>query len=63
MQTARKALPLALSIALGLGMVHGVAAQSKTGNPQAENLRESLTRGVAKPAAGGEAAPSGTGAV
>ncbi|NRF82495.1 M36 family metallopeptidase [Burkholderia gladioli] len=63
MQTARKALPLALSIALGLGMVHGVAAQSKTGNPQAENLRESLTRGVAKPAAGGEAAPSSTGAV
>ena len=47
MQTSRKALPIALGLALGFGIVGGSAADSKVGNPQASSLRESLTRGVA----------------
>ena len=51
MQTSRKALPLALGLALGFGIVGGTAADTKVSNPQATSLRESLTRGVAPPAA------------
>ncbi|KVN39294.1 peptidase [Burkholderia pyrrocinia] len=57
MQTSRKALPLALSIALGFGIVSGAAAADyKNGDPQASSLRESLTRGVAPPAAKSDSA-------
>ncbi|WP_446903765.1 M36 family metallopeptidase [Burkholderia sp. YIM B11467] len=50
MQTSRKALPLALGLALGFGIVGGTSADTKVSNPQATSLRESLTRGVAPPA-------------
>lgn len=57
MQTSRKALPLALSIALGFGIAYGAAAADhKNGDPQASSLRESLTRGVAPPAAKSDSA-------
>ncbi|KWC43424.1 M36 family metallopeptidase [Burkholderia ubonensis] len=58
MQTSRKALPLALSIALGFGVATSAAADHKNGDPQASSLRESLTRGVAPPAAKSDA-PNG----
>ncbi|RSC40527.1 M36 family metallopeptidase [Burkholderia cenocepacia] len=51
MQTSRKALPFALGLALGFGIVGGTVADTKVSNPQAASLRESLTRGVAPPAA------------
>jgi zinc metalloprotease ZmpB len=51
MQTSCKALPLALCLALGFGIVTNAGADSKAGDPQAQRLRESLTRGVTPPAA------------
>lgn len=64
MQTSCKALPLALCVALGFGIVTNAGADSKAGDPQSQTLRDSLTRGVAPPAAaldqaGGQIRPNG----
>lgn len=50
MQTSRKALPLALGLAIGLGAALPAWADSKAPNPQEESRRASLTRGVVAPA-------------
>ncbi|WP_323120105.1 M36 family metallopeptidase [Burkholderia alba] len=51
MQTSCKALPLALSVALGFGTALNAWADSKVANPQAQSIRDSLTRGVTQPGA------------
>lgn len=50
MQTSRKALPLALGLAIGLGAALPAWADSKAPSPQEESRRASLTRGVVAPA-------------
>lgn len=50
MQTSRKALLLALGLAIGLGAALPAWADSKAPSPQEESRRASLTRGVVAPA-------------
>ncbi|KVE32724.1 M36 family metallopeptidase [Burkholderia sp. TSV86] len=49
MLTSPKALPLALSLAIGFGIASTAWADSKAPNPQEESRRASLTRGIVPP--------------